>query len=106
MTKMALMLSNPYLTTLYFRNFIFDVEYILAEMTAGNNGTTTFMKNGQKWYISYAPAPAARYTLAIVVQEDDILAPVRSFRSKTSTLLGGQIGVSTFPTNVVHVFDL
>ena len=35
----------------------------------------TYNKNGQLWYIAYAPVPTTDYSLAVVVPEDDIIGP-------------------------------
>lgn len=72
-----------------FSNF----QSIFTRMLAGNNETTTFTKGGQEWYISYAPAPSAKYSLAIVVPADEVLAPVNHFRDQMHSRRSEQIGV-------------
>ncbi|MHA1629628.1 MAG: tetratricopeptide repeat protein [Candidatus Heimdallarchaeota archaeon] len=53
---------------------------IIDDMRLGLTGQESFTKNGAKWYISYSPVSTTKYSLALVVPEDDILEPVYQLR--------------------------
>jgi len=44
-------------------------------MKAMSVGTATYKKNTNLWHIAYAPVPTAKYSLAFVVPDADILLP-------------------------------
>jgi Mg-chelatase subunit ChlD len=55
-------------------------QLIIDDMKGGGSDQQSFTKNGEKWYISYATISASGYSLALVVPEADILAPVIQLR--------------------------
>ncbi|MFW9993613.1 MAG: tetratricopeptide repeat protein [Candidatus Odinarchaeota archaeon] len=55
---------------------------VLKEMTDLKEGNSSYMKNGEKWYISYYPVPDAGFSLALAVSESDILAPANKIRDE------------------------
>ncbi|NHJ84669.1 MAG: tetratricopeptide repeat protein [Asgard group archaeon] len=56
-------------------------QLIINDMKAGGEDSTEFYKDGEKWYISYNHITAAGYSLAVIIPEADILAPVNQLRS-------------------------
>ena len=50
-------------------------ENVFSDMKAMNVGTATYKKNKKLWHIAYAPVPTAKYSLAFVVPDADILLP-------------------------------
>ncbi|MBK5112180.1 MAG: tetratricopeptide repeat protein [Candidatus Heimdallarchaeota archaeon] len=55
-------------------------QLIIDDMKGGGNDQQSFTKNGEKWYISYDTIDASGYSLALMVPEADILAPVIQLR--------------------------
>ncbi len=55
-------------------------QSIIDDMKSGGIDQQSFTKNGEKWYISYDTISASGYSLALVVPEADILAPVIQLR--------------------------
>lgn len=55
-------------------------QAIIDDMQAGNTGNNSFTKDGEKWYISYNPIESSGYSLALIIPEEDILAPVNELR--------------------------
>ncbi len=51
-------------------------ETTVNAMLTGTSGLSEYHKNGNKWYIAYAPIPTTNYSLAVVVPELDIIGPV------------------------------
>jgi len=57
-------------------------QLIINDMKSGGSGQQSFTKNGEKWYISYDSISASGYSLALVVPEADILAPIIQLREE------------------------
>jgi tetratricopeptide (TPR) repeat protein len=57
-------------------------QIIINDMKSGGSGQESFTKNGETWYISYDTIDASGYSLALVVPEADILAPVIELREE------------------------
>lgn len=57
-------------------------QLIINDMKIGGSDQESFTKNGEKWYISYDTISASGYSLALVVPEADILAPVILLREE------------------------
>jgi len=57
-------------------------QLIINDMKIGGSDQESFTKNGEKWYISYDTISATGYSLALVVPEADILAPVIQLREE------------------------
>ena len=60
---------------------IFDFNTLITEMRTASNGQSSYMKDGEKWYVSFNPIDAPDYSLALVVPEDAILEPVEELRA-------------------------
>lgn len=50
-----------------------DVFGVLAKMTSGQTGVKLVELNGTNRYVAYKPIPVVRYSLGIVVSEDELL---------------------------------
>ncbi|MFW9923577.1 MAG: tetratricopeptide repeat protein, partial [Candidatus Thorarchaeota archaeon] len=57
-------------------------QAIIDDMKLGNSDQVEFTKAGDKWYISYSPITTTGYSLALVVPESDIIAPVLELREE------------------------
>lgn len=68
-------------------------DNILNKMEAGENGDTTFQKNGDTWHIAYRDVPSAGYSVGLVMPERDIREPFRDARSQIDATIGVQIGI-------------
>ncbi len=55
-------------------------EDIIDNMITGQSELQTFTKSGDLWYISYSPISTTGYSLALIVPEMDILAPINQLR--------------------------
>ncbi|MCH8908593.1 MAG: tetratricopeptide repeat protein, partial [Candidatus Heimdallarchaeota archaeon] len=64
---------------------------ILTKMSNGEIGHAEFIKNGGKWYISFAQIPSGSFSLALVVPESDILAPANKIRDDIKAALFKQL---------------
>jgi tetratricopeptide (TPR) repeat protein len=64
---------------------------ILNNMKVSQVGDTSYIKNGEKWFISYAPIPSAQFSIALVVPEGDILAPSEKIRNDIAIALVFQL---------------
>ncbi len=65
-------------------------ESILSDMTNQNIGQESYRKNNQLWYITYYPVDVSeksKYSLAIVVQESEILTDANLIRTETLVAL-------------------
>ncbi|MFW9997760.1 MAG: tetratricopeptide repeat protein [Candidatus Odinarchaeota archaeon] len=62
---------------------------IVNDMKSGQQGRDSFIKNGEKWYISYYPINTLgthNYSLALVVPEADIIAPAVAIQNRITSL--------------------
>ncbi|NHK30649.1 MAG: tetratricopeptide repeat protein [Asgard group archaeon] len=57
-------------------------QAIIDDMKTGGEDFTSYTKNGETWYISYNPIETTGYSLALIVPESDILAPVLELRAE------------------------
>jgi len=55
-------------------------QLIINDMKSGGQGLANYTVNGKEWHISYNPIEASGYSLALVVPEEDILAPIEALR--------------------------
>ncbi|MFX0100124.1 MAG: VWA domain-containing protein [Candidatus Hodarchaeota archaeon] len=59
-----------------------EFNSILDDMTRLNIGNDSFIKNGQKWYISYYPIFEGDFCLALTVPERDVLQPAVNIQNQ------------------------
>ncbi|MHA2275689.1 MAG: hypothetical protein ACXAC2_07985, partial [Candidatus Kariarchaeaceae archaeon] len=64
---------------------------ILNEMGSFNSGQTSFTKNSEKWYVSYFPIITPKFSLAIVISENQILSVADKITSEAYNILIGQL---------------
>ncbi|MHA1212448.1 MAG: tetratricopeptide repeat protein, partial [Candidatus Heimdallarchaeota archaeon] len=58
-----------------------EFQLIINDMKLGLTGIKEFTKDeGEIWHISYNPIESSGYSLAIIIPEEDILAPVNDLR--------------------------
>ncbi len=54
-------------------------QTVVNTLVSKENGQSSFIKNGEKWYISYADV-GYEFSMFVVVPENDILAPAEAIR--------------------------
>ncbi len=63
----------------------------LFQMASTNSGNATYSKNGSNWYVIYKTIPSTNYKFAIVVPEDEIVAPATTIKDKILALTSQQL---------------
>ena len=72
---------------------IYEFNKHLDSMELGETGRGSFTKNGEKWYLSYAPIETTNYSMVLVATEDDILGPSDDIRSDIISSLYAQLSI-------------
>jgi len=65
-----------------------DFEEILISMKNGENDIKTYIKNDEKWVISYSSIPSTGYSFGVVVPESEIIAPAELIKNDLLVLIG------------------
>ena len=77
-----------------------DVFLVLAKMTSGQTGVRQVTINGVNRYIAYQSIPFIKYSLGIVVSEDEVLqdfvATTTTVEEETRKTLFSAVGISLF----------
>ncbi|MFX0098390.1 MAG: tetratricopeptide repeat protein [Candidatus Hodarchaeota archaeon] len=73
-----------------------DFDDVLDDMLQGtspqgNQGFSSYTKDGKLWLIAYYPIPVTNYTMAVVVPEEEVLEPAAGIQDKTITLTINQL---------------
>jgi len=89
---------------------ITDVEPIsqalLEQMTQGNSGFAELLKDGDIFYLTYAPIIASNYTLGIIVPSEEVLAPVRALQESINLNLTIQLTIMLVIVGIIIILAL